>query len=195
MSNIDLRCDECNEYEEYKRRDKYDKKNKNDVVLACGHVCDDNVAILDANRKVQIAFLEIDLKHMKEPLVKLDFSSIVKFRDLDEGLLAQNNGILPISAANASFTLKLYRLSSCCKKVCIGSWDFNRYYNDIAILESGLFLAATKDSFCFTKCDQPLCEDCVLYILEVHDTTYEENFITKLHMSQINFNAIAVDNC
>lgn len=216
MSDIDFRCDECEKFERkdrFEKKDRYyndDKKHKKDVVLACGQVCDENVSVLDVHHKIQVASLELDLRHMKEPLVKLDFSSIVKFRDLDEGYLntangvskanvqssapvAQNSNYSPFSAANASFTLKLFRLSSCCKKICIGTWDFKRYYNDIAINEPGLFLAATKDSFCFTKCDHPICEDCVVYLVEVHDTTYEENFLTKLVLTQINFNAIAVD--
>lgn len=184
--------DRYDRYDKYERKDKEekrDKKDKKEVAIACGQVCDENLNILDCDHKCQVASLEIDLKHFKHPLVKLDFSSIVKFRDLDEGILGG------ISAANASFTLKLYRLTECCKKICIGTWDFKRNYNDIALGEVGLFLASTQDSFCFTKCDHPHCEDCTVYVIEVQETTRDENFLTKLVLTQINFNAIAVDEC
>ncbi|MBC7961198.1 MAG: DUF4489 domain-containing protein [Vallitaleaceae bacterium] len=168
--------------------EKKDKKGTK-VAIACGQVCDDCVNVLECERKHQIASLEIDLKGFKEPVVKLDFSSIVAFRDIDLGFLAG------VNAANASFTLKLFRVTNCCQKICIGTFEYGRYYNDLAILEVGLFLAATRDSFSFTKCDHPTCEECVTYLVEVHDTTFDENFITKLVLKQINFVALAVDEC
>lgn len=181
-----------NDYQErkgcYEKKDKKDKKEKK-VTIACGQVCDDSVNILECERKHQITTLELDLNEFRNPVVKLDFSAIVAFRDLDLGLLAG------VNAANASFTLKLFRISESCTKICIGTFDFARYYNDLAILEVGLFLASTRDSFSFTKCDHPKCEECVTYQIEVHDTTFDENLITKLVLTQINFNAIAVEGC
>lgn len=175
--------DECDPEPEYEKKRKHKEKK---VTIACGQVCDDCLNILECNCRHQIASLELELEHFKHPTVKLDFSSIVSFRDMDLGAMAG------LSAANASFTIKLFRLSDCCQKICIGTWEFKRYYNDIAICEPGLFLAATSDSFCFTKCDKPKCEECVTYLLEVHDTTFDEILLSKLVMKNINFNAIAV---
>lgn len=184
----DDKKEKCYYKKDYCRKEKKEKKETK-VAIACGVVCDDSVNVLECERKHQVATLEIDLKDFKDPVVKLDFSSIVAFRDLDLGILGG------ISAANASFTLKLFRVSDCCKKICIGTFDFARYYNDLAILEVGLFLAATRDSFGFTKCDHPKCDECVTYLVEVHDTTFDETIITKLVLQQINFTAIAIDEC
>lgn len=164
------------------------KPDKNtDPVIVCGHACEDTLNVLSCDCTCQVASLEVDLKRFKKPVVKLDFSSIVKFRDLDLGLLGG------ISAANARFTLKLYRVTECCKKVCLGTFTYGRYYNDIALLEVGLFLAATSDSFSFTTCDHPICDDCITYFIEVHENTFDESLATKLLLTQINFNAIVVD--
>lgn len=185
MDDFEFDKEECDYDHEYDKKRKKRKDQK--VTIACGQVCDDCVSVLECERRQQLAAIELDLEGFKHPVVKLDFSSIVSFRDIDLGFLAG------INAANASFTIKLFRLSDCCQKICIGTWEFKRYYNDIAISETGLFLAATSDSFCFTKCDKPKCEECVTYLLEIHDTTFDENLVTKLILKNINFNAIAVD--
>lgn len=211
------RHDECDKYDKFDKRDKYDDyehdkydkydkkkdKPKKEVVIACGQVCDQCINVFECDRKCEVASLEIDLKHFKKPVVKLDFSSIVKFRDLDVNLELPIVDLL--TAANASFTLQLFKVTNCCKKVCIGTWKFARYYNGAEDLlstangiELGLFLASTSDSFCFTTCDEPKCDDCVLYTLEVKETTglnIEIPFISKLFLTQINFNAVAVDQC
>ncbi|PKM48886.1 MAG: hypothetical protein CVV02_18345 [Firmicutes bacterium HGW-Firmicutes-7] len=214
MSDSDLRNDKYDKYDDkydkrtkcddrYDKYDKYDKDNKKrkEVVLACGQVCDQYINVFECDKKCDVASLEIDLKHLKKPLVKLDFSSIVKFRDLEVNLSLPLIDLL--TAANASFTLQLYRITNYCKKVCIGTWKYARYYNSAEDLLSvangidlGLFLSATSDSFSFTTCDEPKCDDCVLYSLEVKETTglnIEIPFISKLILTQINFNAIAVD--
>lgn len=189
-----MRLDEefMKKFKEYDFKDKDDKKypdNKekkkhDEVALACGQVCEEVVDVIKCQDDCQIASLQIDIKKLKNPTVKLDFSSIAKFMDLDAGFL---------SAANAAFTLKLYRIKDCCKKLCIGSWRFGRFYNDLEII--GTFLASTTDSFCFTKCDYPKCDKCVEYILEVTDRTFDESILTKLYLTNINFNAIAVSQC
>jgi hypothetical protein len=156
------------------------------IAISCGQVCEETIDIIDCYKCSQVASLQIDLKKIKDPVVKLDFSSIIKFMDLDTGLY---------SAANAAFTLKLFRLTDCCEKVCIGSWKYARFYNDYEHACKASFLAATRDSFCFTKCDYPVCDDCVEYVLEVWDKTFDESKLTKLKMTSINFNAIAVSKC
>lgn len=199
------------EYEEkYEKKDDYDRKDYDrkdkkrkcdDVVIACGHVCDQCVDIFKCDKKCEIASLELDLKKFKHPVVKLDFSSNVLFRDLD---INPENLLSFLTAANASFTLQLFR-ESCCKKVCIGTWKFARYYNN-AIVETGpltledlgLFLAASADSFGFTTCDEPKCDDCVLYTVVIKETTglnLEIPFISKFILTQIGFNAIATEKC
>ncbi len=180
--------------------DKKDKKRKCDEVqIACGHVCDQCVDIFKCDKKCEVASLELDLRNFKRPIVKLDFSSNVLFRDLD---INPENLISFLTSANASFTVQLYR-ESCCNKVCLGTWKFARYYNNaivdigaITLDDLGLFLASTVDTFGFTTCDAPICEECVLYTVVLKETTglnVEIPFISKFIMTQIGFNAIVAE--
>lgn len=194
--------DRC--YDEIRFRDHDDSRHDDrckprDIILECGHRPADAFFEIDDGRVEEgqefvLDRLRIDVSHLKKPVVKIEFSSLIVFEAEDEG--CEENAIQAIVDADnereveVDILFKLIRVSKGEKEV-IQSWRYLYEIdveNDIDELEVEM-----SQPFTVTFCDRP-CPDVCEYIMVVKGIDFEGEF-DDLRVIKPDLSAIAQSQC
>lgn len=116
-----------------------------------------------------IASVAIDTAELKKADVKIDFSSIIAFRE--------NN------SDDLRLTFQLSKTYVGGGKIPLATWNFERDFDDDDEVE-------TVDSFCFTWCECSACPGCAYYTVEL--TNVESAGVDYAVISNVSINALAV---
>lgn len=116
-----------------------------------------------------IATVAIDTSELKKATVKVDFSSIIKFKENDEDDL------------RLTFQLSKTYVGGC--KIPLATWNFERDFDDDDEFE-------TVDSFGFTWCECDACPGCAYYTVEL--TNVESEGVDCTAITNPSINALAV---
>ncbi|ABI67945.1 DUF4489 domain-containing protein [Syntrophomonas wolfei] len=140
-----------------------------------------------------VASLSIDTSNLSNPSVKLDFSSIITYKELYDYWLC-----------DLRLTFQLSRVCGGAKAV-LGNWNFERnvgfgWYgnngravegNEAELRANGFGITVeTVDAFGFTFCDCHACPGCCTYMVEVINA--ETSGVDFADVSHPMFNALAV---
>jgi len=158
------------------------------VILACGREVDEvdqefRRADLPLRCPVVLAKLFIDTTSLCKPLVKIDFSTLIRYED---------NSAVPII-----LTFKLFRQCGRGCKEELESYKFQR--GTFADGFDPNINVSTRDSFGFTFCDDELCfGECCIYtveLTEVQITSTGQTIVNNIKINKSAINAIAQDLC
>lgn len=98
---------------------------------------------------ISLGCVTIDTRCLKSPVVKFDFCSIVKYRELEGG-------------ETPAVFLK-FQLSKICEnngeEIICGTWDFRAGFNNTD--------EQITTSFCFSHCECNSCPDCCTYFVKI----------------------------
>lgn len=166
------------------------------VILACGTGC--GVILPEHDEKhsqlenpYAIASVTIDTTCLCKPTIKLDFSTLIMFREND--------------GDDLRLTFRLSKTSSEGQTVYLNTWNFERDFDfawrtraaqkeDESSSRSGMYIdAETVDSFCFTFCECNTCPGCYVYTVEIINAETEGVDCVAVTNSMIN--AIAASSC
>lgn len=164
--------DGCKEYYPHPRPRPRPKINQ--TILACGT---GNGLIIPVHDEEEsqlfnpyvLASVAIDISELKKATVKVDFSSIITFRENDEDDLRL---VFQLS--------KSYQFGN---KIPLGTWTFERDFDDNDEFE-------TSDSFGFTWCECDACPGCAYYTVELINV--ESEGVDFAAITSVNINALAV---
>ncbi len=139
----------CNDYYPHPRP--YPEVNQ--TVLSCGNGTGIIVPVhTNANSQLfnpyVIASVSIDTSEFKKASIKIDFSSVILFRQTEGNAL--------------QLTFQLSKVYSCGGKIALGTWNFVREF-ELGIGES----FESVDSFGFTWCECNVCRGCAYYTVEL----------------------------
>lgn len=116
-----------------------------------------------------LASVAIDTGELKKAAVKIDFSSIILFRESDRDDL------------RLTFQLSKTYIGGC--KIPLATWNFERDFDDNDQLE-------TVDSFSFTWCECDACPGCAYYTVEL--TNVDSEGVDCTAITNPSINALAV---
>lgn len=166
--------------------------NINQTILACGT---GSGIILPSHRESQsqlynpyvVASVSLDISRLIEPTVKLDFSSIITYKE---------EGHWP------SDLRLVFRLSKNCNgaSIHLGTWNFERFFD----VDHGILADAQQtnsdyclkvqteivDSFGFTWCECKACPGCCVYSVELINV--ESKNVDYSAVNNPSINALAV---
>lgn len=124
-----------------------------------------------------LARVSVDISPIFKPLVKIDFSTLIEVRDsaslVDDGIILRFR--LNRTCNGETYTLKTY--------------EYKRIFRPSG---ENVLLYETKDSFCFTFCDDEfLCKNgCCTYSVELYEVQVLADPLERLVISDSAINAL-----
>lgn len=131
--------------------------NAKGIILECGMGTGNKTFTSSSDPAFQLAHVTIDTTKLCEPIVSIEFSSIVSFQKLvDEG--------------RAELRYELFKVCENRKPISLGIWQISRI--DFRIIDR------STNSFDFTFCDCVTCPGCCDYFVTVNPVEITEGLIT-----------------
>lgn len=126
------------------------------TILACGTGTGANIPIPSATgtfSPITLASVSIDTSCLKDPTVKIDFSSIINYTALI------TLGDLPVIGNPFTVTFQLNKTCDDGSKIGLGNWYYSTAFLSAAV--------NTTNSFSFTHCECNTCPGCCVYTVEI----------------------------
>lgn len=169
--------------------------NLNQTILACGKgtgvvLPDHSESNSQLFNPYVVASVAIDTRTLIHPTVKIDFSSLVTFKEADCYL------------NDLRLTFQLSKICESGGKVALGTWNYERFINSCcrvydenaeaaSSFNNGHFIKVeTVDSFGFTFCECQDCPGCCHYVVEIINA--ETNNVDHAAVSNCTITALVV---